>query len=214
MLFVRYENWKSYLRYYPITTIIFVANIIMHLVVTFNGGASDPNTLLKFGALTNWDGYNEWWRYVSSIFLHGSFSHLLFNDFAILVFAPPLERLLGAWRYSLLYLLSGVIGNILSVAHYNRIGEALLTIGASGAIYGIYGAYLYIALLQRNWMDDSSRKTVYALLLVGIVFSFASGTEEFKVNWVAHLGGLVCGFFVYGLMARILKRRIKRSGHN
>ncbi|GIP27659.1 putative rhomboid protease YdcA [Paenibacillus sp. J23TS9] len=209
MLFVRYENWKSYLRYYPITTILFVANIIMFLVLAFNGGASNNQTLVKFGALTNVDGYNEWWRYVSSMFLHGGFSHLLFNDFAILVFAPPLERLLGAWRYALLYLLSGVIGNILSVAHYNRIGETLITIGASGAIYGVYGAFLYIALLQRNWMDDSSRKTVYALLMFGIIFSLVS--PGMNINWMAHLGGLVGGFFIYGLMARIVKKRVKRS---
>ncbi|MEC0239105.1 rhomboid family intramembrane serine protease [Paenibacillus dokdonensis] len=209
MLFVRYENWKSYLRYYPITTILFVANIIMFLVLAFNGGASNNQTLVKFGALTNVDGYNEWWRYVSSLFLHGGFSHLLFNDFAILVFAPPLERLLGAWRYALLYLLSGVIGNILSVAHYNRIGETLITIGASGAIYGVYGAFLYIALLQRNWMDDASRKTVYALLLFGIIFSLVS--PGMNINWMAHLGGLVGGFFIYGLMARIVKKRVKRS---
>ncbi|MWV43794.1 rhomboid family intramembrane serine protease [Paenibacillus sp. HJL G12] len=209
MLFVRYENWKSYLRYYPITTILFVANIIMFIVVSFNGGSSNNDTLVRFGALTNVDGYNEWWRYVTSMFLHGGFSHLLFNDFAILVFAPPLERLLGAWRYALLYLLSGVIGNILSVAHYNRIGETLLTIGASGAIYGVYGAFLYIALLQRNGMDDSSRKTVYALLIVGVIFSMVS--PGMNINWMAHLGGLVGGFFIYGLMARMLRKRVKRS---
>ncbi|KHF37393.1 rhomboid family intramembrane serine protease [Paenibacillus sp. FSL M7-1455] len=210
MLFVRYENWKSYLKYYPITTILFVANIVMYLILVFNGGASDNNTIIRFGALTNVEGMNEWWRYVTSLFLHGGFSHLLFNDFAILVFCPPLERLLGAWRYALLYLLSGVIGNILSVAHYNRLGETLLTLGASGAVYGVYGAYLYIALLQRNLMDESSRKTIYALLAIGIIFSFASG-EQIKINWMAHLGGLVGGFFVYGLMARILKKRYGRS---
>ncbi len=209
MLFVRYENWKSYLKYYPITTILFVANIIMFLVLAFNGGAGNNETLIKFGALTNVEGYNEWWRYITSIFLHGGFSHLLFNNFSILVFAPPLERLLGAWRYALLYLLSGVIGNILSVAHYNRIGDTLLTIGASGAIYGVYGAFLYIALLQRNWMDESSRKTVYALLVIGIVFSLISPGAN--INWMAHLGGLVGGFFIYGLMARIVKKRVKRS---
>lgn len=137
MLFVRYENWKSYLKYYPITTILFVANIVMYLILVFNGGASDHITIIRFGALTNVEGMNEWWRYVTSLFLHGGFSHLLFNDFAILVFCPPLERLLGAWRYALLYLLSGVIGNILSVAHYNRLGETLLTLGASGRLRGV-----------------------------------------------------------------------------
>ncbi|MGN7167515.1 rhomboid family intramembrane serine protease [Paenibacillus cellulositrophicus] len=204
MLFVRYENLKSYLKYYPITTLLFVINLVMFLIMAFNGGSTNNETLIRFGALTNIDQYNEWWRYVSSMFLHAGFSHLLFNSFALLVFAPPLERLLGPWRYALLYLLSGILGNLMTVAHYNRTGEILISIGASGAIYGIYGAYLYIALLQRQWMDDASRKTVYGILIVGVIVTWIS---QSNINWVAHMGGLIGGFFIYGLMARVLRRR-------
>lgn len=208
MLFVRYENLKSYLRYYPITSILFVANLVMFLVLSFNGGSTHNETLVKYGALTNIDNYNEWWRYISSIFIHAGFSHLLFNNFALLVFAPPLERLLGAWRYTLVYMLSGILGNLFTVAHYNRTGEVLISMGASGAIYGIYGAFLYIALLQRQSMDDSSRKTVYGILILGIIVSLASNQN---INWVAHFGGLVGGFFIYGLMARVMRKRHKPS---
>ncbi|MGV2806713.1 rhomboid family intramembrane serine protease, partial [Clostridium perfringens] len=62
--------------------------------------------------------------------------------------------------------------------------------------------YLYIALFQRHVMDESSRKTLFTLLILGILFSFTPG-----VSLVAHVGGLVGGFFLYGLMIRLFKRR-------
>ncbi|GGA44583.1 rhomboid family intramembrane serine protease [Paenibacillus physcomitrellae] len=203
MIFIRYENWRSYLKYYPVTSLILVINLVMYCVLLFNGGAGNMETLFRFGAVGSELPYSQdWWRYVTAIFLHLNFSHLLFNCFAILVFAPPLERLLGWWRYLLVYLVSGVLGNALSMAFYRHAMEYTLSVGASGAIYGVYGAFLYIALLQRNLIDEGSRKTLYAILLVGIIFSFAmTGT-----NWMAHLGGLIGGFFVYGLLIRLTRR--------
>ncbi|MNW54479.1 Rhomboid protease GluP [compost metagenome] len=164
--------------------------------------------LLKFGALTNHELFaQEWWRYITSIFLHAGFSHLLFNSFALIVFAPPMERLLGSVRYGVLYLGGGVLGNILAVAWYNSIGSITISVGASGAIYAVYGAFLYVALFQRTMMDEASRKTMYTLLLFGIIFSFAMS----GINWMAHLGGLLGGFFIYGLLIRLWKpRSLKR----
>ncbi|MBP2001283.1 membrane associated rhomboid family serine protease [Paenibacillus shirakamiensis] len=201
MIFIRYENWRSYVRSYPVTSLILVLNLVMYLLVLLDGG-----DLLKYGAVTNGDEYaNQSWRHVASIFLHSGFEHLLFNCFAILVFTPPLERLLGWWRYAILYLASGVIGNILSVAMSNHNMDLLLTVGASGSIYGVYGAFLYIAFFQRSLMDESSRKTLYAILIVGIVFSITMSS----VNWVAHFGGLIGGFFIYGLLVRLTPSRRK-----
>lgn len=200
MIFIRYENWKSYLKYYPVTSVLLLANIIMFLILTFNGGSTNTMTLYRFGASV-YEG--ESWRFVTSMFLHSGFDHLLFNCFALLVFAPPLERLMGWWRYALLYMLSGIIANVLSSAYFTQIGELFISVGASGAIYGVYGAFLYIALFQRKMMDDASRKTLYAMLMFGIVFSFVVAS----INWMAHLGGLVGGFFIYGLIIRLLKLR-------
>lgn len=204
MIFIRYENWKSYLRYYPVTSLILAANVIMFLVLTFNGGSGDALTQLKYGALTNVEPFaSEWWRLFSSMFLHHDLTHLISNCFAILVFAPPLERLLGHWRYALLYLASGLVGNLISLEIYRQSMENHLSVGASGAIYGVYGAFLYIALLQRHLMDTSSRQTLYSLLIIGVVFSLMVP----QVNWMAHFGGLIGGFFLYGLIIRVLKRR-------
>ncbi|KAA8999829.1 rhomboid family intramembrane serine protease [Paenibacillus spiritus] len=208
MLFIRYENWKSYLRYYPVTTLIVAANLVMFIILSLNGGSTDPYTLLHYGAMVDiGPERTEWWRLVTSIFLHNGISHLLFNCFAILVFAPPLERLMGWARYAVLYILGGVVGNLVSMGVS---GEAVyagtVSVGASGAIYAVYGAFLYIALLQRFKLDEGSRKTLYSLLLLGVITTFAMP----NINWAAHLGGLIGGFFLYGLIVRIAPSRTMR----
>jgi rhomboid protease GluP len=203
MIFIRYENWKSYLRYYPVTSLILLVNLIMFFIVAFNGGSGSTETLLKYGAVTNFGPYqSETWRLVAAMFLHGGFDHLFSNCFAILVFAPPLERMMGAWKYVLLYFGSGVIGNLITLAVYNNSGEYHLSVGASGAVYGVYGAFLFIALFQRAIMDESSRKTLYSLLMIGVVFSFIVP----QVNWIAHFGGLLGGFVLYFLLNMLIKR--------
>lgn len=204
LIFLRYENWKSYLRFYPVTCLILLINIVMFIVLAAQGGSQNNLTLIRYGALINEPPFtDQLWRYVSAMFLHAGFDHLLFNSFAILVFAPPLERLLGSFRYVLLYLVTGIVGNVMSIAHYNMVAETTISVGASGAIYGIYGAFLYVALFQRSLMDEASRKTLYTLLGFGILFSFAVA----NINWTAHFGGLLSGFFLYGLMIRLTGQR-------
>ncbi|GGF69786.1 putative rhomboid protease YdcA [Paenibacillus albidus] len=205
MIFIRYENWRSYIRYYPVTCLLVLANVIMFIVLTFNGGSTDLQTLVDYGAMVDLSPFKEEsWRYVAAMFLHNGFSHLFFNAFALVVFAPPLERLLGWWRYTLLYLAGGVLANVLSMllSTPSPTGGGTVSVGASGAIYAVYGAFLYIALLQRAIMDEGSRKTLYGLLVMGVIMSFAIP----YVNWVAHIGGLVAGFFIYGLIIRIFKK--------
>ncbi|GGJ20343.1 rhomboid family intramembrane serine protease [Paenibacillus hunanensis] len=208
MLFVRYENWKSFLRFYPLTSLIALANIVVFLLMTFNGGSQNSATLVEYGALTNLIGYDQWWRTFTAMFVHIGFDHLLFNTFAIIVFAPPLERLLGTLRYGVLYFASGLIGNIISLELYRQSSEGHLAAGASGAIYGIYGAFLYIALFQRGMLDRVSRQTIYTILGLGLVYTFIMP----GIGIWAHLGGLISGFFIYGLLLRLtgLERRWQR----
>lgn len=202
MIFIRYESYKSYLRYYPFTSLLLLANLVMFLIVTFDGGSDNVYAQLKYGALAVVEPFkSEWWRYFASMFLHGGLEHLFFNSFALLVIAPPLERILGSVRYAVLYLVSGVMGNVLSVSYYvQSSSDVIWLVGASGAIYGVYGGLLYIALFQQNKMDESSKKTLYTLLVMGAVFSFMPG-----IGWMAHFGGAITGFFIYGLMLRLFK---------
>ncbi|WP_151736110.1 rhomboid family intramembrane serine protease ['Paenibacillus yunnanensis' Narsing Rao et al. 2020] len=204
MIFIRYENWKSYIRYYPVTSLLILANVIMFILLTLDGGSTNVNTLLKYGGTVNISPFKEeLWRYGAAMFLHNGFSHIFFNCFSLLIFAPPLERLLGWWRYALLYLAGGFLANMLGVFVSSRgvIDGGTIAVGASGAIYAVYGAYFYIAVLQRGMMDEGSRKTLYGVLVMGIIMSFAVP----NIGWAAHLGGLVAGFFLYGLIIRLLK---------
>lgn len=202
MIFIRYEDWRSYLRYYPVTSLLLAANIVMFIVELLNGGSTNGYTLLRLGAVTNVPPFDaEWWRLFTAMFLHSGLMHLVSNCFAILVFAPPLERLMGHFKYLLLYIFSGVIGNIISLAVYHRSSGLHLSVGASGAVYGVYGAFLFIALLQRNLIDESSRKTLYSLLMVGVVYSLVVT----QINWVAHFGGLFGGFVLYAILSRFIK---------
>lgn len=208
MIFLRYESFKGYLKAYPVTSILIALNVILFILQLATGG-SDRGELtlawLFYQDVNDPYGLVEPWRYVTSMFLHGSVQHLLFNMFALMVFAPPLERLLGWWRYVLLYLLSGVIGNFVSAL---VITGTQFSLGASGAIYGIYGAYLFIALLRKGMMDKGSEKTVYTILIFGVIYSFVST----GIDLWAHIGGALGGFLLYALMDK--RERYRRSSYS
>jgi Uncharacterized membrane protein (homolog of Drosophila rhomboid) len=211
MIFLRYESFRSYLKSYPVTTGIIALNLIYFIVVAVNG---DPNNGLhayKYGAFYTEPGADPYgmrepWRYITSMFMHAGIEHLLFNMFALLVFAPPLERLLKPLRYVPLYLASGIGGHLLAALMTIAAGEdSHLAVGASGAIYGVYGAYLYIALVRKNALDAASRKTIYLILGFGIVYSLFVPSVDL---W-GHAGGALTGFVLFRLLERaaMWKRR-------
>jgi len=205
MQFIRYESFRQYLKQYPVTSLLIAVNIVMFIVLTFNGSSTSTPTLLRFGAMYKLDAASAaslglpaapaLWRYVAAIFLHSGPYHLLFNMFNLLVFAPPLERAIGSFRYAFFYLLAGVCGNLASYLLHSGI---FFGVGASGAIYGVYAAYLYMSFFGANRLDPSSRQTVITIVAIGVVYSIAvPGIDIF-----AHLGGLVGGFLLMALLAR------------
>lgn len=200
LIFIRYESLKQYIRLYPVNTAIIAANLVMFVILLFSGGPSNTDTLLKYGALTSFPGYDENWRYVASLFLHAGLAHLAMNMFAIFVFAAPLERLFGHARYLFFYLISGVLGNVFAAA---LSGPEWIAVGASTSIYALYGAYLFMSLFQRYALDQGSRSTILGILAIGLVMSFIIP----GIGYWAHVGGLLAGFVLYGLMgSRFLNR--------
>ncbi|WP_367751189.1 rhomboid family intramembrane serine protease [Ammoniphilus sp. 3BR4] len=162
--------------------------------MTISGGSTNPNTLVRFGAYYKpliLEG--EIYRLIAPIFLHIGWEHLLFNCFAILIFAPGLEFMLGKIRYLILYLGSGVAGFIMTFFF----SSAMLAAGASGAIFGVYGMFAYLTKYRRDLMDYYSRQTIIPILVLGVVFTFMPG-----VSVTGHLGGLAAGFLLGFLLAR------------
>lgn len=198
MIFQRNEKFRDYIRLYPVTSIFLTVNIVVFLL----------DHLILDRALSEWGiffqhpldryGLSEPWRYVTSIALHAGWEHLLFNCFSTLIFAPPLERLWGRYRYLAYYIVAGIAGNALSAIVYA--GTVHGSLGASGAIYGLFGAYLYLAVFRKSILDQASRKTILIMLVIGIVYSLLA----YNVNIWAHIGGAIAGFL---LMAQFVSQK-------
>jgi len=202
-LFLRYESFREYVCFYPVNTAILAAIVVAHAGFAIAGYVSGvPAYALKqvYGGFLKGPGFEpEYWRYLSSVFLHGDFGHLLFNAFAVFVFAPPLERVLGRFRYAFLFLFSGLMGNVFTNVFYNEVSS----LGASGAVYGVFGAYVYFMMFRRRAFDDASRKKLQTLLIVGVVYSIVVP----GINFYAHLGGFVGGLLLTVLYNRVLQGR-------
>ncbi len=123
----------------------------------------------------------EYWRLLSSAFLHGGILHILFNMYVLFVLGPTLERILGHLRYSVLYIVAALGG---AVASFMFSDILTVSVGASGAIFGLMGA---LVVAGRRLRYDITQ--VLVLLVINVVIGFMSP----GVDWRAHLGGLVVG---------------------
>jgi membrane associated rhomboid family serine protease len=130
----------------------------------------------------------EWWRLITSAFLHGSFLHIAFNMYVLFALGSPLERILGHGRYLVLYLVAALGG---SVASYAFSDIRTVSVGASGAIFGLMGALI---VAGRRLKADI--RQVVVLLAVNVVIGFIAP----GVDWRAHLGGLLTGMVVAAVL--------------
>jgi membrane associated rhomboid family serine protease len=129
----------------------------------------------------------QWYRLITSAFLHEQLGsglgilHIAFNMWALIIVGPPLERVLGRLRFLAVYLVSALGGSVL---YYLIAPEAAGALGASGAIFGLFGAYFVMA--RRMRVD--SRQIVFL-----IVLNLAIGFWASSIAWQAHIGGLIAG---------------------
>jgi membrane associated rhomboid family serine protease len=131
----------------------------------------------------------EYWRLLTAAFLHASILHILFNMYALAVFGPMLEQAMGYVRFLALYLTTAIAS---SVTVYWLSPEHQPTLGASGAIFGLFGASF--AVLRKRGLDVSP---LFMLLAVNLFITFAVP----NISWQGHIGGLVCGLVLGGVIA-------------
>lgn len=131
----------------------------------------------------------DYYRLFTAMFLHASILHIAFNMYVLFVLGPTLERILGHWRFLLLYLLAGLGGSAVSYAFST---PTTWSVGASGAIFGLMGALLVAGKRLRYDVN-----MVLALVAINVVigFVFSSG-----IDWRAHLGGLATGAAIAAIM--------------
>lgn len=185
-------------------TILIVANIVIYLMVYHTGIFGETGHVLQRGALS-WYLVKEegsYYRLLTSMFLHSDFEHLMNNMLVLFFVGDNLERAAGKIKYLIIYFGSGIIAGISSIS-YNMIKDRfVMSVGASGAIFGIVGAMGYILLVNKGRLEDISSKQI----ILFTVFSLYGGVANANIDNVAHIGGFVGGI----ILAIFLYRRPKK----
>ncbi len=188
---------------YTITIALIAINVLVFLAMVASGVSfTNPTTrdvLLwggDFAPLTI--GAHQYWRLLTSCFLHFGIIHIGMNMYVLYLIGPFIETIFGRIRYLVIYFIAGLAGSLVSVhVHPLAVGA-----GASGAIFGLYGAVFGFLLIRRRTLNpaavSSITKSAGIFVLYNVVYGSVSGTTDLS----AHLGGLLAGFLIGMLLAR------------
>jgi membrane associated rhomboid family serine protease len=183
----------------PVTRILIAINVAIYLITAAQGGGFNApggalfNRFVLVGSnshLPFFLGYSdlahdhEWWRLMTSMFLHASILHIAFNMFALYVIGTPVEQYLGKARYLGLYFVSGLAGGAGAVIQ----APFQPVVGASGAIFGILGAMLIIEWQVTGRLAGNAMTWI----VINLVISFTIP----NISWGGHVGGLIAGILI------------------
>ena len=181
----------------PLITIsLIVINAIVYLLslIDYNGIVNN------FANYYLYVQNGEYYRLITSMFVHANILHLLSNMYALYVVGPIIEKYYGKGKYLLIYLGSGIIGSLFSVVLTNY-----ASVGASGAIFGLFGALLYFGYKYRATLDGFLRSSIIPTLLVNLILGFMIPGIDIS----AHLGGLIGGLLLSYQVGVVNKEKTK-----
>ncbi|PGK51254.1 hypothetical protein CN918_26040 [Priestia megaterium] len=198
-VFTRYEPFRVYIKAYPITISLVLISVVLFIAMLIFGQDSLGEALYQFGAFYP-DSIHEgdWYRFITAIFLHSSWMHLLMNMLFIYVFAPFLEHRFGKTKFLLFFILTGACSFVLP--YFTN--PHSLTTGASGAFYGLLALHLQLMCKEPYRYSQSDRQTVIGMLIVGFILSFLTPNTSI----MGHIGGFIFGWFLSYLFFIKLKK--------
>lgn len=175
-------------------------NIVIFIAESVSGGSTNHRVALKFGAYYSpYIERGQWYRLFTAMFLHFGFLHLMCNMYSLYNMGQALEIFFGVPVYLFLYLFSGLAGNILTYIAERRTGRNAVSAGASGAIFGLFGAYLVLALWPG--IRGVSLSSILQVLGINMFYTIAN---RGRINATAHLGGLIGGAAVTCILLLVL----------
>ncbi|MEF9939271.1 MAG: rhomboid family intramembrane serine protease [Clostridium sp.] len=195
-----YRN-KSY-----VNGILIAINVLYFLYLEIVGSTVDTGFMIEKGAMyiPLMIQQGQYYRLLTSVFMHFGISHLLNNMLVLFVLGDNLERALGKVKYLIFYLLCGVGANIISLTFNMEMNEYyIVSAGASGAIFGVVGGLVYAVIVNRGRLEDLGT----AQLMILILFTLYHGFTSAGIDNAAHIGGLMIGI----LLGVILYRKPKRK---
>lgn len=183
------------------TVALIVINVAVFMILTVLGNTEDAVFMLGHGAM--YEPYitegHEYYRIITCLFLHFGISHLLNNMVLLGALGWNLELETGKVRFLIIYFVSGIAGNIASLIYDMTIGQPAVSAGASGAIFGLMGALVYVVIANRGRLGRLSGRGMLIMVALSLYFGLTSS----GVDNLAHIGGLAAGF----LLAVLLYRR-------
>ena len=163
-----------------ITYGLIVINILAYIITVLTGSVND---FVNYAPVVR---EGEYYRLITSMFLHGNILHLAFNMYALYILGSQLEGVLGKVKYFIIYMVAGLSGSILSMM-FN--GASAGSLGASGAIFGLMGALVYFGWHYRVYLGNVVKQQIIPLIILNLLIGFSvSGIDNF-----AHIGGLIGG---------------------
>lgn len=188
---------QSYMRRpeRTVTGTLLVLNIIVFLLMEFiGGGTTNSETLLKFGAMRPdlvRDG--QYFRFITPIFIHIGFVHLMFNTTFLQATGSTVESIFGKLNFFLIYMLSGIMGNIFSFGFGS---DSTISAGASTALYGMLGVMLGFTVFYKHNQQLRRLGSGYILtIIINIIYTLTTP----GIGILGHLGGLIGGFLLSGI---------------
>lgn len=184
-----YKKVVKEIAQYYFTVLFVILNIVIFLICTFTG-----DLLYNKGAFYVWGIVTdqEYYRLISAVFLHYDINHL-FNNMILLFFIGRIvEKYIGHSVYFIIYMLSGIGGNIISGLWESKIEQYSRSVGASGAVFGLTGALLILVIFHDGKLEEIKWQGVIVMLLLSVYNGF---TVE-NINNAAHIGGLAVGIII------------------
>ena len=187
----------------PIVTYILMALCLIMFVIS--GMGVDVNVLVKCGAnVGDLVRHGEIWRLVTHMFLHIGIFHLFFNMYSLYYVGTRVEDFYGKWKYLLIYFISGISGGLLSIAMHD---ENVISVGASGAIFGLFGALLCFGYNYRGYIGSMIKSQILPIVIYNLLLGFFIP----GVDMWGHIGGLLGGIIVSNLVGTIENKKYNIS---
>lgn len=194
------------LKDFPWTLSLIILNVVIFLFELFTSTTSGAffgnmnSSLIESGGLyppAVIDG-GQWYRLFSSMFLHAGILHIFFNMLTLWSVGPLIEKLVGKWKYLLIYVLSGLGGSLFTCLVETARHSCHLTVGASGAIFGLFGALLGYGIRAHD--PQYVRSTLLNVLWMLLPGLFSSG-----ISMTSHIGGVLVGILLGILLIKTPK---------
>ena len=185
---------------FTVNNFIILVNVVVFAVMALKGNTQNTIYLYRCGGITPESLFEDHqvYRLFTSMFMHSGISHLVNNMIVLYFIGGTLEKYIGRVRYLIIYLLSRLLGGLISQIYYMAMAENVICVGASGAIFGAVGAMLTVVVVNHGRVENFT----FPRLIIYVVLSIYLGFTSQGVSLSAHLGGLATGFFTALLLYR------------